>query len=310
MIGLIYLTVLAVYFLVGFVTAIIMFRRSERHHRWLIFPVFLFIYLPLPWADLILKGAILSVRTFNTTLQEVRQTVDYPESVLWIDNVWPGFDEYGRHWMVENYLDGVRLKVLALNDGEGNLYVYRATLKDFSESETMRPEVEEAREKFEKKFSEAERKTSKEIIGYQSFYIKKLTAFRNQRKKEAAPILSRQEIYPFTSQILPEELQSFNYRVEFNPLPLTVMEKKLLWADEITITSIQNNEVIAYSKRYMSYGWWLDFTPPKSFTGGFSKGDIQAYEFDDKVLFGYAGVKDSLEVTKDNLDRSFYKLSQ
>jgi len=72
-------------------------------------------------------------------LQEIHQTISSPISVYWEDNVWPGFDEYGRHWMVENYLDGIHLQLLALNGEDGKIYLYRATAKDFAASEKLRP---------------------------------------------------------------------------------------------------------------------------------------------------------------------------
>lgn len=37
-------------------------------------------------------------------------------------------------------------------------------------------------------------------------------------------------------------------------------------------------------------------------------GDEHAYEFDDKVLFKYAEVKDGLDLTKDDLSRASYQL--
>jgi len=315
MISLIYLVLLSIYAVVGLVVAVVVFRRSKKKRRWLVFPVFLFIYLPLPWADMVFKCVIIFSRTFGTSLQEIHQTIGSPQSVFWLDNVWPGFDEYGRHWMVANYLDGKHLKVLAMNGDDGKIYLYRATETDFIGSEKLRMQHErliEKKKELEARAKQAGRagRTEEKDKLWQAIQDEhhpeiRALGYGEKRKQEVNTIFSRPEIYQKV-----EELPLINYLVEFNPISLTSIEKKFLWADEIRITSTQSGETIAYSKRYMSYGWWLGFTPQKSFHGGVRRGDERVYEFDDKVLFEYAGVMDTLEVTKDNLDRSFYRLIQ
>lgn len=315
MIGLIYLTFFALYFILGLGFSILFFRRSKRKHRWVVFIVFFLVYLPLPFSDLIVKTAILSARTFNSDLQEIRQTVEFPESVVWIDNVWPGFDEYGRHWMVKNYLDGVHLKILALHGDDGKFYLYRASAEDFAESEKLRPDHERlVREKKEleeeaKRTGRSGNQKKKDKLWHTIWeeHVPKIKAvgYDQQRKEEVGRIFSRPEIYQKV-----EDLPPVNYRVEFNPIAITSIEKKLLWADKIKVISTQSNNVIAYSKRYMSYGWWLGFPPGRSFSGGYQKGDIQPYKFDDKVLFEYVGVKNQFESVRAGLRRGSYLLSR
>jgi hypothetical protein len=82
-------------------------------------------------------------------LQAIHQTVESPISVYWQDNVWPGFDAYGRNWMVEQYLDGVHLQVLAVNGDDGKIYLYRADAATFAESEKMHPALENKKQELE-----------------------------------------------------------------------------------------------------------------------------------------------------------------
>lgn len=61
----------------------------------------------------------------------IKKTVDYPGSVYWEDNIYPGFDEKDRLLMIRNYLDGVHLKTMALNGPDGTIHVYTATEEDW-----------------------------------------------------------------------------------------------------------------------------------------------------------------------------------
>jgi hypothetical protein len=175
-------------------------------------------------------------------LQVVHDVIESPISVYWEDNVWPGFDEYGRNWMVKNYLDGKHLQVLAMNGDDGQIYLYRHNVKGFQQ---------------------------------------------------------------YKSRV---DLPPMNYEVKFNKSPLFFFERPFLWADKIEIISQQNREVIGYSKRYCGYGWWLGYYPIGDFAKGHVKGDIRVYEFDDKVLFDYAGVKGGLDRMKNSFRKKSYQL--
>jgi hypothetical protein len=61
----------------------------------------------------------------------IKKTVDYPDSIYWEDNIYPGFDEQDRLLMIRNYLDGVHLKTMALNGPDGTIHVYTATEEDW-----------------------------------------------------------------------------------------------------------------------------------------------------------------------------------
>jgi len=61
----------------------------------------------------------------------INKTVDYPESIYWEDNIYPGFAEQDRLLMIRNYLDGEHLKTMALNGPDGTIHVYAATEEDW-----------------------------------------------------------------------------------------------------------------------------------------------------------------------------------
>lgn len=244
-------------------------------------------------------------------LQEIHQTVEAPESVYWQDDVWPGFDAYGRRWMVEQYLDGVHLKTLALNGEDGKIYLYRAEGDTFTESERMRPARDRKNREIEAMEQEAmdigRNKGNNQELWRRIREIKKealeFCAYTESRKKELQEIMNRVEVYDSPSRMPP-----MRYQVTFMLLDNWWREREIYHADQITITEAASGKVIASSRRYMAFGFWL------SDMGGATEkyfkivGEKKAYEFDDKVLFEYAAVIDALELEKDILDRRAYRL--
>jgi hypothetical protein len=55
---------------------------------------------------------------------KIEKKVEYPISIYWEDNVYPGFSKEDRELMIINYLNGVHLKTMALNGDNGKIYVY------------------------------------------------------------------------------------------------------------------------------------------------------------------------------------------
>lgn len=217
-------------------------------------------------------------------LQEIHQTVESPESVYWQDDVWPGFDAYDRKWMVDQYLDGVHLKALALNGEDGKIYLYRAEGGMFSEAENRRERMERLDPKAED-------------------YPKLRAEYMRLKKIAVEEITRNAEVFQSASQLPP-----MRYQVTFVPLDNWWRKIGIYHADQVTITESSTGKVIAYSRRYLGFAWWLmqfSGNQPEYFLG---RGDKQAYEFDDRVLFAYAGVIDALELEKDTLDRRAYRL--
>ena len=248
----------------------------------------------------------------NTPLQEITRTVEKPESILWIDHVWPGYDEFGRHWMVTNYLDGVHLKILALNGDDEKIYLYRASPDDFSESAKVRPEYLNMTQKLTelKKEAIAVSRSGGDNKGLwrtiRQIYEPQLAqlGYEAMRKKEIDHIFANPEVY----QTL-ESLPPMNYQIEFQRNRLPDWQEKFVWCDEIRIQDNSRNEDIAFSKRCLGYGPKVGVNPlgkGSPFYGGARLGDERVYEFDDKVLFGYAEVKGT-QWSRDLFEKSSYK---
>ena len=233
------------------------------------------------WEQLWSKWLMFNFARHNRPLQEITRTVEKPGSVLWIDNVWLGFDDKARACMVERYLDGVHLQTLGLNDSEGNLYVYHAIPEDFAESAKMLPAIETARTEYEKAFKKSGYIT-KNIVPLQTKYFNLRNHYIARRKQEIVPIIMRSEIFS-----LDKSPTSFAYRVEFQKIQLSQEQKKYIWCDEITIRENKNRVNIAYSKRCLGYNDSITNPIGNPFYGSLRLGDERAYEFDNRVLFQY-----------------------
>lgn len=204
-------------------------QHSQSKKRW--------IKKLVPWGCLALFGAVLLFLTHDIIITNylayrickadpqpktlVGETVEYPQSIYWEDNIYPGFDEKDRLLMIRNYLDGVHLKTMALNSSDGAIHVYSATEDDWRESSGIRKE------------------TQKEWKDY----FKTLDA-------EAGKIAARGKIY--TRETMPP----VNYKVMFNPVALTDFQRRYLWSDEVRIRNEKNNEIIAYNRRLMRR-WYM-----------------------------------------------------
>lgn len=262
--------------------------------------ILLLLAAPL-WEQLWGKWLMFDIARHNSPLQVITRTVEKPGSVLWIDNVWPGFDDKARAWMVENYLDGVHLHTLGLN-GAGLLYVYRANPKDFAGSAKMLPALEKARKEYEKVLKKAGGRSNKEVVAYQMKYFNLDNHFRAKRKQEAVSIIKKSKIY-----VLEQSTIDFAYRVTFQPAELTDDQKEFIWCDEISIDEMNDNgKEIAFSKRCLAYSPKIGVNPTGwPFYGGRQLGDYDAYGFDDKVLFKYTDVLGSLDTYRNRLENNY-----
>lgn len=153
----------------------------------------------------------------------IKKTVDYPESIYWEDNIYPGFDEADRLLMIRNFLDGVHLKTMALNGLDGTIYLFKATEKDWQATLGI------------KKTDEQDWKD----------YFKTM-------EREAKAIADRGKI------ISRKEASQLNYKVVFNPVPLTQFQRRYLYSDEVIITENKTNEVIGFNRRLMRL-WYFMF---------------------------------------------------
>jgi len=257
----------------------------------------------------------------RTPLQEIHETVENPESVYWEDNVWPGFDEYGRHWMVKNYLDGVHLKVLALNGDDGRIYLYRADDKTYVGSIPLIEQIQILEEKkaaleekfrkiYKKEFLSAhaplrgpeDEKIKRDYIDSHPLHreIEKLKQQIGKLKHRLHEIKKRGERVVFTNKARynnPDNLPPMRYHVRFDPLPLPWPLRDWLHADRLSIVDNRTGKEIAFSRRYMVHHGFISQISGEQPKFDYKLGDTQPYEFDDKVLFGY-GIKSGYDVNR------------
>jgi hypothetical protein len=289
---------------------VVVFACKRIGFGWWVWACVAVMMLLAPFWDVFLaKGIMLNFAQNNEPLQKIIRTVDNPESVIWVDNVWPGFDEYGRHWMVENYLDGVHLSTLAMNDGKGSVHVYRATADDYTQSSKLWPEVTKAKNAYENIYRQAGHRVTKEAALFQLDYFKKRRNFDVMRKKEAANVVAREEVYSLIhgkSSLV--DLPRFKYKVQLDRVRLVEWQEGFVWCDNLKIYDLQNEELIASNKRCLSYSpkisIIMDGASP--FEGGLKIGDTRTYEFDNEILFKYVAIQGT-QWTKDLLEKSKYR---
>jgi len=90
----------------------------------------------------------------------IKNKVEYPESIYWEDNVYPGFNEEDRKLMITNYLDGEHLKKIALNGDDEKVYVYEIDKNIFKDL------------KYDKKYKNIYEQYAQIILKTQKIYTK------------------------------------------------------------------------------------------------------------------------------------------
>ncbi|MDR3089558.1 MAG: hypothetical protein LBU39_07050 [Desulfobulbaceae bacterium] len=154
----------------------------------------------------------------------VIRKVEKPGSIYFEDNVYPGYDERDRLNTITNYLDGNDLTTLALNDPEGNVHVYTATINSWKKSNAIQQDI---------------RNGKYTIPPY------KPKAYSKTLHNEAAIIAQSEKLY--TKATMPK----MNYSVIFNPVSLPNFWRRYVWADEITIYDNSTGEILAYNRRLL-----------------------------------------------------------
>ena len=149
----------------------------------------------------------------------IKETVEFPESIYWEDNIYPGFDEKDRLLMIRNYLDGVHLKTMALNGPDGKIYVYTASEDDWQRSR----DIKEG--KVKGNVFEAQENDAKNI---------------SKKVKIYAPVNM-----PFT-----------NYTVAYNKVELTSFQRRYLYSDEIIVTKTTGEQPIGFNRQILRL-WYL-----------------------------------------------------
>lgn len=189
----------------------------------------------------------------------IKKTVEYPDSIYFEDNIYPGYDEKDRLLMVINYLDGVHLTAMALNGPDGGIYIFTATPADWQRSNSMK------------------KVTQQDYADYRRVIDEEANAIAMRAK-----IISRQDMPPL------------NYKVVYDPVNLTYLERKYLYSDEVTITENRTGEIVGYNKRLMRF--WYNIAPDIGMGNRYYYphsmcGDNDLYGFDESVFVIYNTVQ-------------------
>lgn len=204
-------------YVIAAVAVIALVRRYLTTNRWVTI-VLMAIALLLPTYDIIITNVLGTYYCYSEPNPKtlIKKKVEYPLSIYWEDNIYPGFNIEDRKLMVMNYLDGKHLQKMALNGDDGKIYVYEVNTSVW---EPLKPLEQERGEKY---FDTI--KAIGDII-----------------------ISQNQKIY--TKATMPK----MNYTVTFNEIKLNPLSRKFFYSDETRIVDNNTKETIAYNRRYMRF---------------------------------------------------------
>lgn len=208
-------------YVIAAVAVIALVRRFITTNLWVI-AVLMSIALLLPTYDIIITNILgtyyCSQEPTPKTL--IKKKVEYPLSIYWEDNVYPGFSAEDRKLMIMNYLDGKHLQKMALNGDDGKIYVYEVNASVW---ESLKPLEQERRQ----------------------IYFDTIKAIGD--------VIMRQNQKIYTKETMPK----MNYTVTFDEIHLNPLSRKFLYSDETKIIDNNSKETIAYNRRYMRFFYTL-----------------------------------------------------
>lgn len=228
------------------------FVKSKTDNKWIRRGALAFFIL-LPTYDIIITNTLGAYYCLTTPSTYINKKVEYPISIYWEDNVYPGFDKKDRELMVKNYLDDIHLKVMALNAPDGKVYVYQ--YKDVSqeyyqlveEYATFSKELQKLRQEF-RKAKDSNAPNWKEIRDQKVAMEKEEYPFG----KKISTLLSSFELQE-TIYDDKNAMPQMNYTVTFDEVGLNPFSRKFLYSDETKIIENQTGEPIAFNRRYMRF---------------------------------------------------------
>ncbi|ARU49073.1 hypothetical protein [Sulfurospirillum diekertiae] len=223
------------------------FVKQKTDNKWIKRGALAFFIL-LPTYDIIITNTLGAYYCLTTPSTYVNKKVEYPISIYWEDNVYPEFDKKDRELMVKNYLNDIRLKVMALGAPDGKVYVYQ--YKDVSqeyyqlaeEYATFSKELQKLRQEF-KKATDSYPPNWKETRDKYLSMDKENDVLRNKLSALLNSFELQETIYD-DKNAMPQ----MNYTVTFNEVRLNPFSRKFLYSDETKIIENQTGNTIAYNR--------------------------------------------------------------
>lgn len=226
------------------------------------------ILILIPTYDIIITNVLAGYYCLTTPKTFINKKVEYPISIYWEDNVYPGFNKEDRKLMIMNYLDGVHLKTIALNGEDGKVYIYEANASTW---EQLKPLEEERGQP----------------------YYDMVNAIAQNIMETSEQI--------FTKETMPKT----NYTVTFDELPLNPLSRKFLYSDETKVIDNNTAETIAYNGRVMRF--FYNVFPPVGGNIFYSQYSVcgDSYFWFEYHIFKFNGAQTSNK-HKTDLDKHLY----
>lgn len=204
-------------YVIAAVAVIVLVRRFVTTNRW-VSAILITIAILLPTYDIIITNVLgayyCSQEPNPKTL--IKKKVEYPISIYWEDNVYPGFSAEDRKLMIMNYLDGKHLQKMALNGENGEIYVYEVNASVWESLKLLEQE--------------------KGQIYFDTI-------------KAVGDVIMRQNQKIYTKETMPK----MNYTVAFDEIKLNPLSRKFIYSDETKIIDNNTKEIIAYNRRIMRF---------------------------------------------------------
>lgn len=248
---LLYLFLAVVIVYVGLAIYLYYFTKKRFSNKKYISKLVVAFFILLPTYDIILTNILGGFYCLTTPKTFINKKVDYPESIYWEDNVYPGFSEDDRKLMIRNYLDGVHLKTMALNGDDGKIYVY--TYKEIPQIYfTLREEYKELSKQYEafKIISQKVKENGTELQREEAG--KKVWQTDDKRNAKRVEIQELVQTFTLVEQIhTKQSMPKLNYTVTFNEVPLNFFTREFIYSDVTSIINNATNEVVAHNQRVM-----------------------------------------------------------
>jgi hypothetical protein len=237
-------------------------KKELPQNKKYIAKIVLAVFILLPVYDIVITnilGAYYCLMASPHPKTLITKKVEYPESIYWEDNIYPGFSKEDRELMIINYLDGVHLKTMALNGPDGeHVYVYKREVP-ISKYKQINTKLQNARKIFMQlntRFKQPNLLKDNESLWLklrdQKEEARKIVdVLENQRNKLIKSYQPKEKIY------IKETMPKLNYTVTFNEVKLNPFSRHFLYSDETKVIENNIDKVIAYNRRYMRLNYMI-----------------------------------------------------
>ena len=191
----------------------------------------------IPTYDIIITNILGAYYCATAPKAFIKETVEYPESIYFEDNVFNGFNEQDIENMMNNYLDGIHLKTLALNLPDGSIAIYH---------------YEKNQDEYDKIVKEVKQELGEKTLRYDDIRARIIKIIDSNK------IITTKDKMP-----------KMNYTVLDDKVNLNQIASKFFRADDMKVINNRTNEVTSYQRRYFVLKRMLDIDASGTFTGHF-----------------------------------------